>query len=157
MAKTRRFENWCFGHLNSFWISSFEFRILAVVLCIAALASADEPISPLWVKTLSAKVRPSIVVITFAGREGSQQGLVTGTREIDGRTMLQLAIPVEPGNSGGPVLDMNGRVLGVVTMKSAVTQNLGFAVVASSLKTLRDKPNPAPIDRWLTIGAIDRT
>ncbi|HZN33573.1 MAG TPA: transglutaminase family protein, partial [Pirellulaceae bacterium] len=84
-------------------------------------------------------------------------GVVSGTREIDGRSMLQLAIPVEPGNSGGPVLDMQGRVLGIVTMKSLVTQNLGFAVAAADLKTLRDKPNPVPIDRWLTIGGIDRT
>jgi len=84
-------------------------------------------------------------------------GVVSGAREIDGRTMLQLAIPVEPGNSGGPVLDMHGRVLGIVTMKSAVTENLGFAVAVNDLKTLRDKPNPVPIDRWLTIGAIDRS
>jgi serine protease Do len=84
-------------------------------------------------------------------------GVISGTREIDGRNMLQLAIPVEPGNSGGPVVDMQGRVLGVITMKSAVTNNLGFAVSVSDLKTLRDKPNPVPMDRWLTIGTIDRT
>ncbi len=84
-------------------------------------------------------------------------GVISGTREIDGRNMLQLAIPVEPGNSGGPVVDMQGRVLGVVTMKSAVTDNLGFAVSVTDLKSLRDKPNPVPIDRWLTIGAIDRS
>jgi serine protease Do len=83
-------------------------------------------------------------------------GVVSGAREIDGRTMLQLAIPVEPGNSGGPVLDMQRRVLGIVTMKSAVTENLGFAIAVHELKRLRDKPNPVPIDRWLTIGAIDR-
>jgi regulator of sirC expression with transglutaminase-like and TPR domain len=84
-------------------------------------------------------------------------GVVSGVREIDGRNMLQLAIPVEPGNSGGPVVDLQGRVLGVVTMKSAVTENLGFAVAASDLNSLREKPNPVPMDRWLTIGSIDRT
>jgi serine protease Do len=84
-------------------------------------------------------------------------GVISGVREIDERNMLQLAIPVEPGNSGGPVVDLQGRVLGVVTMKSAVTENLGFAVAASDLNSLREKPNPVPIDRWLTIGAIDRS
>jgi regulator of sirC expression with transglutaminase-like and TPR domain len=83
-------------------------------------------------------------------------GVISGIREIDGRNMLQLAIPVEPGNSGGPVVDMQGRVIGVMTMKSAVTENLGFAVSVSDLKTLRDKPNPVPMNHWLTIGAIDR-
>src|SRR5439155_4358705 len=79
-------------------------------------------------------------------------GVISGTREIDGRTMLQLAVPVEPGNSGGPVIDMQGHVLGVVTMKSAVTQNLGFAVSVADLNTLRQRPNPVAMDRWLTIG-----
>jgi len=82
-------------------------------------------------------------------------GVVSGRREIDGRQMLQLAIPIEPGNSGGPVLDRNGRVLGLVTMKSAVTDNLGFAVEINELKPLIAKPNTVAIDRWLTIGVID--
>lgn len=82
-------------------------------------------------------------------------GVVSGRREIDGRRMIQLAMPVEPGNSGGPVLDMQGRVLGIVTMKSLVTENLGFAVEINTLKSLLAKPNPVPLDRWLTIGSID--
>lgn len=82
-------------------------------------------------------------------------GVVSGRREIDGRGMLQLAVPIEPGNSGGPVLDEQGRVLGVATMKSAVTENLGFAVEVAALRKLLDKPNPIPMSRWLTIGVID--
>lgn len=84
-------------------------------------------------------------------------GVVSGLREIGGRSMLQLAVPVEPGNSGGPVLDQEGRVLGIMTMKSAVTENLGFAVSVKDLTSLRDRPNSVPIDRWLTIGTIDRS
>jgi serine protease Do len=82
-------------------------------------------------------------------------GVLSGTREINDRKMLQLAVPVEPGNSGGPVLDMQGRVCGIVTMKSLVTQNLGFAAAVNDLKPLLEKPNPVPIERWLTIGALD--
>src|SRR5438128_1936746 len=55
-------------------------------------------------------------------------GVVSGRREIEGRPMIQLAVPIEQGNSGGPVLDLQGRVQGIVTMKSQVTANLGFAV-----------------------------
>jgi len=83
-------------------------------------------------------------------------GVVSGRREIDGRNMIQIAMPVEPGNSGGPVLDMQGRVMGIVTMKSLVTENLGFAVEVNDLKPLIAKPNPVAIDRWLTIGSVDR-
>ncbi|MAG92383.1 MAG: hypothetical protein CMJ48_01335 [Planctomycetaceae bacterium] len=81
-------------------------------------------------------------------------GVVSGKREIDGKPMIQLAIPIESGNSGGPVLDMFGRVHGIVTLKSLVTENLGFAVTVNALKPLLEKPNPVPISRWLTIGAL---
>src|SRR5262245_48388883 len=108
----------------------------------------------------SEPVAPGESVVVMGNPQGLKHsvvsGVVSGTREIDGRNMLQLAIPVEPGNSGGPVLDMQGRVLGVVTMKSLVTENLGFAVSITDLKPLLEKPNPVPLDRWLTIGTIDR-
>jgi regulator of sirC expression with transglutaminase-like and TPR domain len=82
-------------------------------------------------------------------------GVVSGKREIEGRPMIQLAVPIEQGNSGGPVLDLHGRVQGIVTMKSQVTANLGFAVPVNTLKSLLKKPNPVPMSRWLTIGALD--
>ncbi len=88
-------------------------------------------------------------------KESVVSGVNSGIREIEGRQMLQLAVPIEPGNSGGPVMDRRGHVYGVVTMKSAVTENLGFAVDVATLVSLLEKPNPVPIDRWLTIGVID--
>ena len=82
-------------------------------------------------------------------------GRVSALRDMDGIGMIQLALPVEPGNSGGPLLDLEGRVHGVVSMKSLVTPNLGFAVAVDRLGDLLDRPNPVVIDRWLTIGALD--
>jgi serine protease Do len=82
-------------------------------------------------------------------------GVVSGKREIDGRTMVQLAIPVEPGNSGGPVLDRQGRVVGILSIKSLVTENLGFAVAIEDLKPLLARPNPVPYTAWRTIGVLD--
>jgi regulator of sirC expression with transglutaminase-like and TPR domain len=82
-------------------------------------------------------------------------GVVSGKREIEGHPMIQLAIPIEQGNSGGPLLDMQGRVQGLLTMKSLVTSNLGFAVPINTLKPLLQKPNPIPMERWLTIGTLD--
>src|SRR6478735_9191604 len=52
------------------------FVFAASVLFVAGVA-ADEP-PALSVKQVTAKVRPSVVVISFAGREGSRQGLGTG-------------------------------------------------------------------------------
>ncbi|MFQ5734532.1 MAG: trypsin-like peptidase domain-containing protein, partial [Planctomycetaceae bacterium] len=82
-------------------------------------------------------------------------GVVSGRRKIDGKPVIQLAIPIEPGNSGGPLLDMQGRVHGILTLKSLVTDNLGFAVTINALKPLLKKPNPVDMTHWLTIGTMD--
>jgi regulator of sirC expression with transglutaminase-like and TPR domain len=83
------------------------------------------------------------------------QGVVSARRDFDGVEMIQLAIPVEPGNSGGPVLDRQGRVQGILAMKAALTPNLGFALPVNALKPLLDKPNPVAMSRWLTLGALN--
>ncbi|MEE2733871.1 MAG: tetratricopeptide repeat protein [Verrucomicrobiota bacterium] len=83
------------------------------------------------------------------------RGVLSALREFDGRALLQVAIPVEPGNSGGPLLDREGRVHGLLTMKSAVTDNLGFAVPVEALHRLLEKPNTVPMEKWLTIGKLD--
>ena len=84
-------------------------------------------------------------------------GHVSGRRAIDGTEMIQLAIPIESGNSGGPLLDRSGQVHGILTLKSQVTRNLGFAVAANHIDELMDNPNPVLLDRWLTIGQLDST
>lgn len=84
-------------------------------------------------------------------------GVVSGTREIAGRSMIQLAIPVEPGNSGGPLIDLTGEVHGIITLKSAIAENLGFAVPVAALAPLLKKPNPVPMARWLTLNSLDPT
>ncbi|WP_119301190.1 S1C family serine protease [Dongia deserti] len=53
-------------------------------------------------------------------------GIVSGLTGPGGDdTRLQLTIPVQPGNSGGPVLDASGLVIGVVTGKYSGQVNDG--------------------------------
>lgn len=81
-------------------------------------------------------------------------GLVSARREFDGLPTIQVAMPVEPGNSGGPLLDAAGRVVGIVNMKSLLAPNLGFATPINALKSLLDRPNPVPMSRWLTFNTL---
>lgn len=98
-------------------------------------------------------------VIAIGNPMGLEQsivtGVVSGVREFEHSDMIQLAIPIEPGNSGGPLLDREGHVHGLLNLKSVVTDNLGFATPVNRLKLLLEKPNTVPIDRWLRIGALD--
>ncbi|MDP6892816.1 MAG: tetratricopeptide repeat protein [Verrucomicrobiota bacterium] len=98
---------------------------------------------------------PVVAMGTPHGLEFSfVQGVLSARRIFESVEMLQVALPIEPGNSGGPMLDLHGRVHGVITLKSLVTDNLGFAVPSNLLKPLLEKPNPVPIKRWMTIGQL---
>lgn len=88
-------------------------------------------------------------------RNSMVSGIVSGHQEIDGIRMLQLAMSIQPGNSGGPVLDRQGNVVGIVTMKSTLANDVGFALPARLLRELQADPNPIPMERWRTIGALD--
>ncbi len=107
----------------------------------------------------SDKLQQGQRIVVVGNPQGLQHsvvdGVLSGIRVVDDQKMLQLAMPIEKGNSGGPVVDLQGRVQGIVTLKSAVTRNLGFAVTVNDLKSLIQHPNPLPISRWLTIGRLD--
>ncbi|MFO1020632.1 MAG: trypsin-like peptidase domain-containing protein [Planctomycetales bacterium] len=82
-------------------------------------------------------------------------GVVSALREVEGRSMIQIAMPIEQGNSGGPLLDRQGRVQGIITLKSLRSPNLGFAVTVNQLRPLMEHPNSITMQRWLTIGMLD--
>jgi S1-C subfamily serine protease len=63
-------------------------------------------------------------VVSALGR--SLRGRGSPGRLIDG--VIQHTAPLNPGNSGGPLLDGSGRVLGVNTAIIARSQGLGFAI-----------------------------
>ncbi len=88
----------------------------------------------------------------LAMRLSVTRGVVAGVRELDDRPLLQLAMPIEVGNSGGPVVVESGRVVGMVVMKSAAS--MGFAVPVSEIQVLLEEPLEIPIDRWWTIGEL---
>jgi serine protease Do len=43
-------------------------------------------------------------------------------------TMYQVSIPVNPGNSGGPLLDEQGNIIGVIRGKITSAEGTGFAI-----------------------------
>lgn len=86
-------------------------------------------------------------VLSSSGQLGA--GMVSalaGLRDHPGH--LQIDVPVQPGNSGGPLLDRRGLVVGVVVAKlnalrvaqmtGDIPQNINFAVKLAPLKALLD-------------------
>ncbi len=48
-------------------------------------------------------------------------------------SMYQISVPVNPGNSGGPVLDEEGRIIGVIRGKISGAEATGFAIKANQI------------------------
>ena len=79
-----------------------------------------------------------------------------GNRLIDG--VIQHTAPLNPGNSGGPLLDTAGRVLGVNTAIIARSQSIGFAIaVETAAWVLGQLLAHGKVRRaWLGVGAARR-
>ena len=57
------------------------------------------------------------------------EGIVSGkNRHVKGIPYLQTTAAVNFGNSGGPLLNMKGQVVGLVTAKQALAESIGFAL-----------------------------
>jgi S1-C subfamily serine protease len=65
------------------------------------------------------------------------KGIVSGNRLLDDKSYIQTDVSVSPGNSGGPLINKDGLVLGVITLKviDKGVEGLSFALPCSSIFT----------------------
>lgn len=67
------------------------------------------------------------------------EGIISQTsRNFGGKIYLQIDAPVNPGNSGGPLFNERGQVIGIVNMGILYMQGLNFAIPASQAKFMID-------------------
>ncbi len=64
-------------------------------------------------------------------------GIISSKTGYQGDVALyQISAPIQPGNSGGPLFDKKGNIIGVVSAKHAGAENVGYAIKSSYLRTL---------------------
>jgi tetratricopeptide (TPR) repeat protein len=71
--------------------------------------------------------------------EGSvSDGIVSAVREVpNSYRIIQITAPISHGNSGSPVFNLKGEVLGVVTVKVTNGQNINLAIDAARVAELK--------------------
>ena len=68
-------------------------------------------------------------------------GLISQMQTVAGIKQYQFSCPISGGNSGGPLVNQRGEVIGITSWSKTDAQNLNFAAPASGLSTL----NPAAL------------
>lgn len=110
----------------------------ATDLAILDVPGLDAP-APEWVRTADRGVEAAVAGYPGGGRltiRGARvRGEATIAEEGSGgmREVVVFAGLVQPGNSGGALLDLDGRVLGLVFANSSVDARTGFALSASEV------------------------
>lgn len=100
---------------------------------------------PYYAKTQMAEVGESVFVLGYplTSTMGEEIKLTTGV--ISSRTgfqgdvsSYQFSAPIQPGNSGAPLFDNKGNLIGIVSAKHTGAENVGYAIKTSYLKQLTD-------------------
>lgn len=110
------------------------------------------PTEELVGKTVFAVGYPGVADETFNYRlttmYGKDDATVTGgrvnrilTESGTGRKLLQMDVNIRGGNSGGPLVDEDGHVIGINTLSSNLADNLNYAVSVDELFPLLTNNN----------------
>ncbi|HXR99941.1 MAG TPA: trypsin-like peptidase domain-containing protein [Pyrinomonadaceae bacterium] len=107
-----------------------------------ALLSVDTPTERPRSTELASELpdegEPIFVIGNPLKLEGSvSDGIVSAVREVpNSYRIIQITAPISHGNSGSPVFNLKGQVLGVVTIKVTNGQNINLAIAAARVAQL---------------------
>jgi len=115
---------------------------------LAILQSKDAPVSKYLEFGDSNQVQYGQEVLTLGYPLGMEslkltEGIISGREE----SLFQTDAPLNPGNSGGPMLNAEGKVIGVNVAIVEQSQNVGFAIPSFHLTQLFDTMKNRPKDK----------
>jgi len=133
----------------------------------------DQELSPLEMGD-SSKIRPGDWAIAIGNPLGFEHTVTVGVISALGRpiqiptddrqvrtyqNLIQLDVAINPGNSGGPLLNNQGKVIGINTAVSRVGQGIGFAIPVNEIKSIvNELQNTGEITRpWIGIAFSEIT
>ncbi len=70
--------------------------------------------------------------------------------------LIQTDAAISPGNSGGPLVDLSGRVIGINTAVSGQGTNIGFAIAIKPAQQLIEQLRDGQVPRHALLGVSTR-
>lgn len=110
-------------------------------LVVAATDAPPEESKPVSLSAVLPETGDKIIVIgnPLGLEQTVSDGIVSAVRRnAKGVIYIQITAPVSPGNSGGPLFNMRGDVIGVATFQYRAGQNLNFCVAAARIADLQN-------------------
>ncbi|MHB8067572.1 MAG: trypsin-like peptidase domain-containing protein [Desulfobaccales bacterium] len=108
------------------------------------LASVVPDLETPFLKTTKVVPQVGEKVLVLGNPKGLEwsaaDGIVSAVREKNNKRFIQISAPISPGSSGGPVMNMQGQVVGVNTFFIEGGQMLNFASAGQNILAL--KPGP---------------
>lgn len=80
------------------------------------------------------------------------EGSISSESKNGDTSMYQISIPVNPGNSGGPLMDEQGNVIGVVSGKKSNAEGTGFAAKAQYIDEVLNNITDEELKKELTLS-----
>ncbi len=117
-------------------VISYERKIDAVLLKILGSGYQALPIAPYADLGLGDEVVTIGTPREIKLGQSIAKGIVSGRREVEDLEMIQLDMAVSPGNSGGPLLNEKGEVVGIIQRKIIDTGVEGIAFAMSIEKIM---------------------
>ncbi|HEY1038906.1 MAG TPA: serine protease [Bacteroidia bacterium] len=80
------------------------------------------------------------------------EGSISSSTKNGDTNMFQISIPVNPGNSGGPLMDEQGNIVGVVSGKKNNAEGTGFAAKAQYITDVLKNIEDEDLKKELTLS-----
>ena len=118
------------------------------------IAAIENLAFPFSFKDISSEIGDKIFTLGYPRRDAvyGEGALSSMTGFNNDTTMYQISIPVNPGNSGGPLMDEQGNIIGVIRGKQSSAEATGFAIKSNFIKQTIEKLENEELKKELSLS-----